>query len=121
MNKKKAIPRLECDRALKHFHTAGISISQWARDNKFARDVVCNVLYGRSACLRGQAHEVAVALGIKAGVVVKAGTFKPRKAATPYVSSPAAAQNARAPASARASAAEADAGRTHAMAQGEAA
>lgn len=57
---------------------AGINVAQWARDNGFSRDVVSGVLYGRSACLHGEAHKVAIALGIKKGVVVKPGTYRPR-------------------------------------------
>jgi gp16 family phage-associated protein len=63
---------------LAEMRAAGVSVSQWARENGFNRDVVNGVLYGRSACLHGTAHEVAVALGIKQGVVVKPGTYRPR-------------------------------------------
>jgi gp16 family phage-associated protein len=63
---------------LAEMRAAGVSVSQWARDNGFSRDVVNGVLYGRSACLSGIAHEVSVALGIKEGVVVKPGTYRPR-------------------------------------------
>lgn len=63
---------------LVEMRAAGVSVSQWARDNGFSRDVVNGVLYGRSACMHGIAHEVAVALGIKEGVVVKPGTYRPR-------------------------------------------
>ena len=63
---------------LAEMRAAGVSVSQWARENNFSRDVVNAVLYGRSACLHGTAHEVAVALGIKKGVVVKPGTYRPR-------------------------------------------
>lgn len=70
--------KTRCLKALEDLRTAGVSVSQWARDNGYSRDVVASVVYGRSACLHGQAHEVAVALGIKAGRVVKTGTYKPR-------------------------------------------
>jgi gp16 family phage-associated protein len=63
---------------LAEMRAAGVSVSQWSRDNDFSRDVVNAVLYGRCACLHGQAHAVAVALGIKEGVVVKPGTYRPR-------------------------------------------
>jgi gp16 family phage-associated protein len=78
MSKKQALLKTRCLKALDDLHTAGVSVSQWARDNGYSRDVVASVVYGRSACLRGQAHEVAVALGIKTGYVVKPGTYKPK-------------------------------------------
>ena len=77
--KKQTNPlKTQCDKALQDLRTAGISVSQWARDNGYTRDVVAAVVYGRSACRHGQAHEVAVALGIKAGQVVQPGSFRPR-------------------------------------------
>jgi len=63
---------------LAEMRAAGINLSQWARDNGYSRHVVNAVLYGRCSCLHGAAHEVAVALGIKKGVVVKPGTYRPR-------------------------------------------
>lgn len=78
MSKQTTPFKQRCHTALQDLRASGISVSQWARDNGYTRDVVASVLYGRSACLHGKAHEVAVALGIKAGRVVKAGTFRPR-------------------------------------------
>jgi len=49
----------------------GISITQWAIANKFSPNLVFEVLGGRKKCVRGQAHEIAVKLGIKDGVIVK--------------------------------------------------
>jgi gp16 family phage-associated protein len=46
----------------------GITIAQWARDNKFNDRLVREVLAGRKRCLRGQSHNIAVALGIKRGI-----------------------------------------------------
>ena len=60
---------------------SGVSISQWSRDNSFSRAVVAAVLAGRCSCLRGEAHAVAVALGIKDGIVIKPGTYYPVKPA----------------------------------------
>jgi gp16 family phage-associated protein len=56
----------------------GINITAWSRDNGFNRDVVMSVLRGNCACLHGQAHAVAVTLGIKEGAIVKPGTYHPR-------------------------------------------
>ncbi|MEW5974133.1 MAG: DNA-binding protein [Pseudomonadota bacterium] len=47
----------------------GVSITQWALANKFSPNLVFEVLAGRKKCVRGQAHEIAVKLGIKAGEI----------------------------------------------------
>lgn len=46
----------------------GISISQWSRDHGFSHPLVREVLAGRKKGLRGQAHNIAIALGLKRGV-----------------------------------------------------
>lgn len=63
------------------FKAAGITVSAWARAHKFDRMAVVDVLRGKRVGRYGEAHAVAVALGIKAGVVVDAKTFKPLKKA----------------------------------------
>jgi gp16 family phage-associated protein len=45
----------------------GISIAQWARENEFSDQLVREVLAGRKRCLRGQCHNIAIALGMKEG------------------------------------------------------
>lgn len=45
----------------------GITIAQWARDHQFSEPLVREVLAGRKKCLRGQSHNIAVALGMKRG------------------------------------------------------
>jgi gp16 family phage-associated protein len=47
----------------------GISITQWSIANKFSPNLVFEVLGGRKKCVRGQAHEIAVKLGIKEGEI----------------------------------------------------
>lgn len=47
----------------------GISIAQWAREKKFSESLVREILAGRKRCLRGQSHNIAIALGMKRGVV----------------------------------------------------
>ena len=47
----------------------GISISHWALANGFSTNLVFEVLAGRKKCLRGQAHNIAVKLGLKEGVI----------------------------------------------------
>ena len=46
----------------------GISVSQWCRENNFNTSLVFEILAGRKRCLRGMSHNIAVALGMKAGV-----------------------------------------------------
>lgn len=48
---------------------SGISVVEWARVHGFSAGLVYQVLEGRRKCLRGQSHQIAVALGLKAGVV----------------------------------------------------
>jgi gp16 family phage-associated protein len=50
------------------FDRAGISISSWARSHGFSRVMVHHVLSGKVKGRRGEAHHIAVALGIKDGV-----------------------------------------------------
>lgn len=45
----------------------GISIAEWARENRFSAGLVYQVLEGKRRCLRGQSHRIAVALGLKVG------------------------------------------------------
>ena len=47
----------------------GISITQWAVANKFSPNLVFEVLGGRKKCVRGQAHEIAIKLGLKSGEI----------------------------------------------------
>lgn len=47
----------------------GISISQWAASNRFSVPLVFEVINGKRKCVRGQSHNIAVALGIKEGEV----------------------------------------------------
>lgn len=48
----------------------GISISSWATANGFSTSMVFDVLAGRKKGLRGQAHRIAVSLGMKNGEIV---------------------------------------------------
>lgn len=61
------------------FRRAGITVSEWARTNHFHRNTVVDVLRGRRFGLYGEAHRVAVALGLKAGEVVDVAEFAPAK------------------------------------------
>jgi gp16 family phage-associated protein len=59
---------------------AGISVAEWARANSFSRATVVDVLLGRRAGHHGEAHRVALALGLKEGRVADAKGFKPGSA-----------------------------------------
>lgn len=52
------------------FTRKGLSIAAWARANGVGRSLVYEVLAGKKKCLRGDAHKVAVLLGIKRGEIV---------------------------------------------------
>ena len=58
------------------FDEAGITVSSWAKANDFSRLTVMDVLLGRRAGHHGEAHRVAVALGLKHGRVVDVKLFK---------------------------------------------
>jgi gp16 family phage-associated protein len=47
----------------------GISVAQWARENNFPYSLTQEILAGRKKCLRGMSHNIAVKLGMKAGVL----------------------------------------------------
>lgn len=54
-----------CSEARTWLETYGVSVSEWAKIRGFHREIVYAVLSGRTRGLRGQSHDVAVALGIK--------------------------------------------------------
>lgn len=62
----KTIEQVKCD-----FNYRGESIAAWARNNKVNPESVKKVLSGDSKCLRGNAHKIAVLLGIKDGVIIE--------------------------------------------------
>lgn len=47
----------------------GISITAWAVANRFTPNLVFEVLSGRKKASRGQAHQIAVKLGLKHGEI----------------------------------------------------
>ena len=53
----------------REFAVRGIAISSWAREMGFSPGLVHQVLAGRLRCVRGQAHQVAVILGLKVGEI----------------------------------------------------
>lgn len=48
-----------------NFRAQGITITQWAEDNGYKRNRVYRVLNGFDKANYGQAHEIAVKLGLK--------------------------------------------------------
>lgn len=55
----------------KEFERAGKSISGWATAHGYPAYLVQQVLSGRSRCLRGKSHEIAVLLGVKEGYICR--------------------------------------------------
>lgn len=47
------------------FLASGLTIADWAKQNGFKTDLVYSVLRGRVRGARGEAHRIAVALGLK--------------------------------------------------------
>lgn len=56
---------MNLDRVKKRFEREGRTFSGWARENGFKPGTVIAVVNGTNKGRRGQAHEVAVALGLK--------------------------------------------------------
>lgn len=56
------------------FNRVGYTIPQFARELGVHPEMVRRVLWGTVAGKRGQAHKIAVELGIKDGMVVPEGT-----------------------------------------------
>lgn len=67
-------------KARAEFARTGVSISAWARANKFSKSLVYEVLAGRKKCYRGDSHKIAVLLGIKTGEIADPHTFRSLKA-----------------------------------------
>jgi len=47
----------------------GVSAARWAREHGFSRELVYQVLAGKKLGVRGQSHDIAVLLGMKAGAL----------------------------------------------------
>lgn len=57
-------------RARHYFEESGIPVAEWARAKGFSSGLVYQVLEGKRKCLRGQSHQIAVALGLKEGLTM---------------------------------------------------
>ncbi|NYT80903.1 DNA-binding protein [Alcaligenaceae bacterium] len=51
------------------FQATGVPIAQWAVANGFSPTMVYHILSGTRKGLRGEAHNIAVKLGLKEGVI----------------------------------------------------
>lgn len=51
------------------FERAGRSMTEWAQAHGYPVYLVQQVLSGRSRCLRGKSHEIAVLLDLKDGYI----------------------------------------------------
>lgn len=47
------------------FRARGQTVQDWAKTRGFNPKLVYSILNGHRKCLRGQSHEIAVALGLK--------------------------------------------------------
>jgi gp16 family phage-associated protein len=61
------VARLE--RRRRELEAEGFNFRAWAEANNFSKSSVYMVLSGRRSCRRGAAHNIAVLLGLKDGVV----------------------------------------------------
>lgn len=50
------------------FALRGVSIAEWSRQRGYSSALVYQVLRGEKKCLRGQSHQIAMALGLKDGI-----------------------------------------------------
>lgn len=61
---------LDTAEAKRLFEVTGTSVAEWARVRGFSAGLVYQVLEGRRKCMRGQSHQIALALGLKQGLSV---------------------------------------------------
>ncbi|RJG05265.1 DNA-binding protein [Noviherbaspirillum cavernae] len=73
--------------AKKLFEASGISVAEWARVRGFSTGLVYQVLEGRRKCLRGQSHQIAIALGLKRGMTLEMDELSRRLIANVTVAS----------------------------------
>ena len=57
------------DEVREEFKRKGVSIASWATANNFNTNMVFEVLAGRKKGIRGQAHKIAIKLGLKDGEI----------------------------------------------------
>lgn len=52
-------------RVREDFFARGLTVAEWSREHGFPPNAVYRVLSGHSLAMRGNAHKIAVALGVK--------------------------------------------------------
>lgn len=57
------------DEVKAEFNYRGTTMSQWAREHNYPYYIVQHVLSGKSKFTHGKAHEIAVLLGLKEGII----------------------------------------------------
>lgn len=57
------------DEARAELQRKGVSVAAWSLANNFNPNLVHEVLSGRKKGLRGQAHKIAIKLGLKSGEI----------------------------------------------------
>jgi gp16 family phage-associated protein len=63
----KNLPRLSAEQKIwRRFRNEGVNVRAWAISRGFNPGLVYSILRGERKCIRGQSHDVAVALGLKA-------------------------------------------------------
>ncbi|CAB3736331.1 hypothetical protein LMG24238_06219 [Paraburkholderia sediminicola] len=68
---------LSLEEARANFEAQGVAVTDWAEAHGFKREDVYAVLNGRTKGRRGQAHCIAVALGLKSTEVVLVSKVPP--------------------------------------------
>lgn len=69
------------ERVQEDFLVKGLTVTTWARENQFSKELVYAVMSGRAKARRGQSHAIAVRLGL-----IKSPLSEPEKEkeTTPY-------------------------------------
>lgn len=84
MKRSAVVPIRSLAQVRAEFDRQGLSYAHWAREHGFAPSQVHDVIRGRSIGRRGISHNIAVLLGLKAGVASEAAALcghKPRRKA----------------------------------------
>lgn len=62
------MPSRELEQVRETFRLHGVSVAEWARQRGFNANLVYAVLQGKRRGVRGQTHDIMVALGLKEGI-----------------------------------------------------
>jgi gp16 family phage-associated protein len=66
------------DQVRETMRLAGVTLTQWAEQRGYRREAVYRVLSGRDKAHYGQAHDIAVALGLKCPLGQSIGSLSVR-------------------------------------------